>query len=119
MGTVTTQIRNYCTENRGNYLAQKRHYNNLLQKEKDEHLQSRLERDEWHAKTMRLCGMLLQAKKLRDEEFGDELKVVSGLQSEVRILRSALGLDKQKPEEETGWSYLREAPLDLEGINET
>lgn len=116
---MTTQIREYCTNNNLNYLAQTRHYNSLLQKEKDEHLQSRLEKDEWHAKCMRVCGMILHAKKLRDDEFGDEIRVISGLQSEVRILRNVIGLEKQKPEEETGWEYLKEVPLDIEGIDET
>lgn len=119
VGTMTQQIREYCTNNKMNYLAQTRHYNNLLQKEKDDHLQSRLERDEWHAKTLKVCGMIRHAKKLADEEFADHITVISGLQAEVRIFRKVIGLEKQAPEEETGWSYLKEVPLNVEGVDET
>ncbi|KKY20824.1 hypothetical protein UCRPC4_g04097 [Phaeomoniella chlamydospora] len=119
VGTMTQQIREYCTNNKLNYLAQTRHYNNLLQKEKDDHLQSRLARDEWHAKCMKVCGMIRHAKKLADEEFADHIDIISGLQGEVRVLRKCIGLEKEKPEEETGWPYLKEIPLNIEGIDET
>lgn len=119
LSTSTEQIRNYCTENNMNYLAQRRHYNNLLQAEKDEHLHSRLDRDYWHAQTLKVCEMLRTAHRLRMDEWGDDLTVISGLQNEVRVLRKALGLDAEKPEEETGWPYLRDAPLNLDSINET
>lgn len=119
LGTATEQIRNYCNDNHMHYLAQSRHYNNLLQAEKDEHLQSRLDRDYWHAQTLKICEMVRIAHRLRMDEWGDELKVVSGLQNEVRVLRKALGLDVEKPEEETGWAYLRDAPLNLDSIDET
>ena len=119
LDTSTEQIRNYCTDNNMNYLAQRRHYNNLLQAEKDEHLQSRLDRDYWHAQTLKVCEMLRTAYRLRTDEWGEELKVISGLQNEVRVLRKALGMDLEKPEEETGWSYLQDAPLNLDSIDET
>lgn len=119
MGTATDQIRTYCCDNNERYLAQRRHYNNLLQAEKDEHLQSRLDKDHWQAQTIKVCGMIRHAYRLRCEEWGEELGIISGLQNEVRVLRSALGMEKERPEEETGWPYLKEAPLNLEGIEET
>ena len=108
LGNATDQIRNYCCDNNDRYLAQRRHYNGLLQAEKDEHLQSRMERDEWHAKCMQVCEMIRKAYRLRCEELSQEQSVISGLQGEVRILRKCLGMEEERPEEETGWEYLRE-----------
>ena len=119
MGTATEQIRNYCCDNNDRYLAQRRHYNNLLQAEKDEHLQSRLDRDHWHAQTMKVCGMIRHAYRLRCDEWSEELAIISGLQNEVRVYRNAMGMEKERSEDETGWPYLKDAPLNLEGINET
>jgi hypothetical protein len=110
LGIATDQIRNYCCDNNDRYLAQRRHYNGLLQAEKDEHLQSRLERDDWHAKCMQVCEMIRKAYRLRCDEWNKELAVISGLQGEVRILRKCLGMEEEKAEEETGWEYLREVP---------
>jgi hypothetical protein len=118
MGTATEQIRNYCCDNTDRYLAQRRHYNNLLQAEKDEHLQSRLERDACQAESERYRGMIMHAYRLRCEEWCRELTIISGLQNEVRVYRNALGMERERPEDETGWSYLRQAPLNLEGIDE-
>lgn len=119
VGKMVEQIRNYCTEDKLRYLAQARQYNNLLQKEKDEHLQSRLERDEWHAKALRFSGMIRHAYRLRVDEEYDHVKTISGLQCEVRALRNALGLERETPEEESGWEYLKDAPLSLDGVAET
>jgi uncharacterized coiled-coil protein SlyX len=119
MGTATEQIRNYCCDNNDRYLAQRRHYNSLLQTEKDEHLQSRLDRDHWQAMTMKVCGMIRYAYQLRCEEWCEELAIISGLQNEVRVYRNAMGMEKERPEDETGWPYLKDAALNLEGINET
>jgi hypothetical protein len=30
-----------------------------------------------------------------------------------------MGMEKERPEDETGWPYLKDAALNLEGINET
>ena len=111
LGSATESIRKYCTDNDLKYLSQRRHYNNLLQAEKDEHLQSRLERDRWQAETLRVCEMIRTAHRLRNDEFGEEIRVISGLQSEVRVLRRVIGLEAEAPEEETGWEWLRDAPL--------
>ena len=119
LGTATEQIRNYCSDINGRFLEQRRYYNNLLQQEKDEHLQSRLDRDSWHAKTARVCEMIRTAYRLRCDEDNEELEVVSGLQAEVRIYRKCLGMEREKPEEETGWKYLKNAPLNIEGCEES
>jgi hypothetical protein len=119
VGTATEQIRNYCSDINERFLAQRRHYNSLLQQEKDEHLQSRLDRDQWHAKTTRVCEMIRTAYRLRCEESNEQLEVISALQAEVRIYRKCLGMERQKPEEETGWPYLKDAPLNIEGVDET
>ena len=111
MGTATEQIRNYCGDIEGRFLAQRRHYNNLLQQEKDEHLQSRLDRDHWHAQTLKVCEMIRTAYRLRTDEWCEEYKIISGLQSEVRCLRRCLGMEAEKPEQETGWPYLKDLPL--------
>jgi septal ring factor EnvC (AmiA/AmiB activator) len=111
MGTATEQIRNYCGDIEGRFLAQRRHYNNLLQQEKDEHLESRLDRDHWHAQTLRVCEMIRTAYRLRTDEWGEEYPIISGLQSEVRCYRRVLGMEAEKPEEETGWPYLKDLPL--------
>ena len=109
---VTDQIRDYATNNEDRFLAQKRHYNELLQQEKNEHLQMRLDREHWHAQTIRVCEMIRTAYRLRVDEWCDEYRVVVGLQSEVRCLRRCLGMEAEKPEEETGYPYLKDAPFD-------
>ncbi|EEP79596.1 conserved hypothetical protein [Uncinocarpus reesii 1704] len=110
VGTMTEQIRTYCCNVNDHFLAQKRRYNGLLQEEKDAHLQSRLERDYWHAQTLRCAEMIRTAYRLRCEEEILPIRVVSGLQNEVRALRNALGLDPEKPEEEYGWEILKDTP---------
>jgi len=112
MWQATEQIRDYATKNEDRFLAQKRHYNELLQQEKDEHLQTRLDRDHWHGQTIRVCEMIRTAYRLRVDEWCDEYRVVVALQSEVRCLRRCLGMEAEKPDEETGWPYLKEAPFD-------
>ena len=111
MGTATEQIRNYCGDIETRFLMQRKHYNQLLQQEKDEHLESRLDRDKWHAQALRLCEMIRTANRLREDEWGEEYAIISGLQSEVRCLRRCLGMEAEKAEEETGWPYLQTAPL--------
>ncbi|KAK2764383.1 hypothetical protein FQN54_009077 [Arachnomyces sp. PD_36] len=110
VGTMVEQIRNYCQNNNMHYLAQKRHYNNLLQVERDGHLQSRLERDEWEARTLRCAEMIRTGYRMRCEEDEVPIRVVQGLQNEVRAYRNALGMEPEKPEEEYGWEVLKDAP---------
>ncbi|EAW07546.1 uncharacterized protein ACLA_022600 [Aspergillus clavatus NRRL 1] len=110
VGTMVEQIRNYCQNNNMHYLAQKRHYNNLLQSERDAHLESRLDRDYWHAQTMKCAEMIRTAYRLRSEEDELPIRIVAGLQNEVRAYRNALGMDPEKPEEEYGWEILKDVP---------
>jgi len=111
LGTATEQIRNYCGGIEERFLAQRRHYNNLLQQEKDDHLQSRLEKDHWFAQTLKVCEMIRTAYRLRTEEWGEEYTIISGLQAEVRCYRRLLGMEVERPEDETGWPYLKDLPL--------
>ena len=111
---MVEQIRNYCQNNNMHYLAQKRHYNNLLQAERDAHLESRLDRDHWHAQTMRCAEMIRTAYRLRCEEEEVPIRVVAGLQNEVRAYRNALGMEPEKPEEEYGWEILKDVPPGVE-----
>jgi hypothetical protein len=108
MGIMVEQIRNYCQNNNMYFLAQKKEYNGVLQAERDAHLSSRLDRDHWHAQTMRLAEMLRTAYRLRCEEDQAPTRIIQALQSEVRALRSAIGLEAEKPEEETGYDFLKD-----------
>ncbi|KAI2721540.1 hypothetical protein DTO027I6_1283 [Penicillium roqueforti] len=110
VGIMLEQIRNYCQNNNMHYLAQKKHYNNLLQAERDAHLESRLDRDYWHAQTMKCAEMIRTAYRLKCEEDDVPTRVISGLQNEVRAYRFALGMEAEKPEEEYGWEYLKNIP---------
>ncbi|KAL2824911.1 kinetochore complex Fta4 of Sim4 subunit, or CENP-50-domain-containing protein [Aspergillus cavernicola] len=110
VGTMVEQIRNYCHNNNMHYLSQKRHYNNLLQAERDSHLESRLDRDHWHAQTMKCAEMIRTAYHLRCEEEELPVRIVAGLQNEVRAYRNALGMEPEKAEEEYGWEILQHVP---------
>ncbi|KAJ5682452.1 hypothetical protein N7462_005617 [Penicillium macrosclerotiorum] len=114
VGTMVEQIRNYCQNNNMHFLYQKSHYNNLLQAERDAHLESRLDRDYWHAQTMKCAEMIRHAHRLRSEEEEPPIRVIAGLQNEVRAYRNALGMEPEKPEEEYGWEILRDVPTSLE-----
>lgn len=111
MGTATEQIRNYTGDLEGRFLRQRKHYNDLLQQEKDDHLQSRLDRDHWYAQTLKVCEMIRTAFRLRTDEWCEEYTIIAGLQSEVRCLRRCLGMEPERPEDETGWPYLKDLPL--------
>ncbi|KAJ5729045.1 uncharacterized protein N7483_003553 [Penicillium malachiteum] len=108
VGTMVEQIRNYCQNNNMHFLYQKSHYNNLLQAERDAHLESRLDRDYWHNQTMRCAEMIRTAYRLRSEEEELPIRIVAGLQNEVRAYRNALGMEPEKPEEEYGWEILKD-----------
>ncbi|KAB8078160.1 hypothetical protein BDV29DRAFT_166987, partial [Aspergillus leporis] len=110
VGTMVEQIRNYCQNNNLHYLSQKRHYNTLLQAERDAHLDSRLDRDYWHAQTMKCAEMIRTAYRLRCEEEEVPVRIVAGLQNEVRAYRNALGMEPERPEEEYGWEILKDIP---------
>lgn len=108
VGTMVEQIRNYCQNNNLHYLYQKSHYNNLLQAERDAHLESRLDRDYWHAQTMKCAEMIRTAHRLRSEEDELPVRIIVGLQNEIRAYRNALGMEPEKPEEEYGWEILKD-----------
>jgi hypothetical protein len=85
-----------------------REYNKLLQDEKDAHLATRLEKDDWHAKFMRSVHMLKTAYKLRCEEEELSIRIVAGLQNEVRGYRAALGMEPERFEDEYGYEILKD-----------
>jgi hypothetical protein len=64
--------------------------------------------------TMRCAEMIRTAYRLRCEEEEVPIRVVAGLQNEVRALRNALGLEPEKPEEEYGWEILKDVPLGVD-----
>ncbi|KAL8677238.1 MAG: hypothetical protein Q9186_006311 [Xanthomendoza sp. 1 TL-2023] len=110
VGNIVEMVRNYSYNNKQERASLSLHYNKLLQDEKDAHLAARLEKDEWQARYMRSVEMLREAYKLRCEEEEVPIKIVSGLQNEVRAYRNALGMEPEKAEEEYGWEVLKDAP---------
>ena len=112
VGKLVEKVREHTFNNKAELYAQAQHYNKLLQEEKDEHLQARLEKDEWHKRFMRSVGMLREAYRLTCEEEETPVRVVSGLQNEVRALRSALGMEAERSEDEGGWEMLKGTAVD-------
>ncbi|KAL9013082.1 MAG: hypothetical protein Q9173_002198 [Seirophora scorigena] len=110
VGNIVEMVRNYSYNNKQERTSLSLHYNKLLQDEKDAHLAARLEKDDWHTKFMRSVEMLREAYKLRCEEEELPVRIVSGLQNEVRAYRNALGMEPEKPQEEYGWEILKDAP---------
>lgn len=108
MGSIVEMVRNYSFNNKNEKTAISLHYNKLLQEEKDAHLAARLEKDDWHAKFMRSVEMLREAYRIRCEEEDVPIRVVSGLQNEVRAYRNALGMEAEKPEDEYGYEILKD-----------
>ena len=85
-----------------------REYNKLLQDEKDAHLESRLEKDDWMAKAIRYGEMIRTAYGLACEDHVPVIRVVAGLQNEVRAYRNALGMEPEKFEDEFGYEVLKD-----------
>lgn len=110
MGHVTEMVRNCAYNKDMEKHAVARKYNKLLQDEKDAHLQTRLESDAWHAKFMDAVAKIRHAYRLRVDEADLPIMVVSGLQNEVRGLRSCLGWEPEKFEDEFGYPILRDVP---------
>ncbi|MCJ1251923.1 hypothetical protein MMC30_009161 [Trapelia coarctata] len=108
LGNIVEEIRNFAYGKNLEKAQLSREYNKLLQDEKDAHLATRLEKDDWHVKFMRSVEMLRTAYKLRCEEEQVPIHVVAGLQNEVRSYRNALGMDPEKFEDETGYEILKE-----------
>ena len=103
-------VRDYSFQNKSQQTNLSLQYNKLLQEEKDAHLEARLEKDHWHKMFLRSVEMLREAYRLRCEEEETPVRVVEGLQEEVRGLRAALGMERQMREEEIGWEILRDHP---------
>ncbi|KAI4155147.1 MAG: hypothetical protein LQ340_001195 [Diploschistes diacapsis] len=82
-------------------------YLTMLQAERDEHLQTRFERDGYVAKIIELEGKIRTAYRLRCEESVPDVEIIAGLQNEVRGYRAALGMEPERFEEEFGWPVLR------------
>ncbi|KAL8948455.1 MAG: hypothetical protein Q9222_005363 [Ikaeria aurantiellina] len=110
VGNIVEMVRNYSYNNKQERTSLSLHYNKLLQDEKDAHLAARLEKDDWQNRFMRSVEMLRHAYKLRCEEEELPIRVVSGLQNEVRAYRNALGMTPEKEEEEYGWEILKDTP---------
>ena len=110
VGDLLRRVREHTFDNKMEQTALARQYNDLIQEEKNAHLAARLEKDDWHAKFMRAVNMLREAHRLRTEEEDQPISVIAGLQEEVRALRSAMGMEAEKPEEETGYDFLKDIP---------
>lgn len=110
VGTMVEQIRTYCQNNNMHFLHQKNHYNQLLQAERDAHLDSRLDRDYWHTQTMKCAEMIRTAHRIRSDEEAIPVRIIAGLQNEVRAYRNALGMEPEQPEDEYGWEILKDVP---------
>ena len=108
VGNIVEQIRNFAYAKDMEKSQVSREYNKLLQDEKDAHLATRLERDDWHAKFMRSVEMIRSAYRLRCEEEDVPLRIVAGLQNEVRAYRNALGMEPEKFEDEFGYEILKD-----------
>lgn len=108
VGNIVEMVRNYSFNNKTECNTLALHYNTLLQEEKDAHLGARLEKDHWHARFLESIGMLREAFRLRCEEEDVPIRVVAGLQNEVRAYRNALGMEPEKVEEEYGWEILKD-----------
>ncbi|KAA6412366.1 MAG: hypothetical protein FRX48_03356 [Lasallia pustulata] len=110
VGNIVEMVRNYSYNNNMEKIAIRKHYNKILQDEKDAHLDARLERDDWHAKFMRCVEMLRTAHRLRCDEEEEPTILIAGLQNEVRVYRDALGMEPEKFEDETGYLWLKDIP---------
>ncbi|MCJ1381842.1 hypothetical protein MMC17_004954 [Xylographa soralifera] len=108
LGSIVEEIRNFSFTKSLEKAQISREYNKLLQDEKDAHLATRLEKDDWHTKFMRSVDMVRTAYKLRCEEEKVPVRIIAGLQNEVRAYRKALGMDPERFEEEVGFEILRD-----------
>jgi hypothetical protein len=108
VGSIAEMVRNYSFNNKTEYNSLALHHNKLLQEEKDAHLEARKEKDHWYARFMESIAMLREAFRLRCEEEDMPIRVVAGLQNEVRAYRNALGMEPEKWEEEYGWEILKD-----------
>ena len=107
VGHIVELVRTFAHAKDAERHAGARAYNARLQEEKDAHLATRLERDEYLAQYLRKVGQIREAYRLRCEEEDAPTRVVAALQAEVRGYRNALAMEPEKREEETGWEFLK------------
>lgn len=110
LGHITELIRNYAYTRETEILQVKKHYNGLLQIERDAHFASRMEGLQWEAKFIDAVGRIRKAYRLRCDEEDVPIRVVAGLQNEVRAYRNAMGMEPEKFEDEYGWEILKDVP---------
>lgn len=107
---MVKQTRDFSYNVKSEKIAIAKHYNTMLQDEKDAHLETRLEKDTWHAHFMRANAMIREAHRLRCDEEEIPIRVVAGLQNEVRACRRAIGMDPENFEDEYGYEILKDVP---------
>ena len=107
---ITELVRNYATSREQELHRVEKHYNGLLQVERDAHVAERLEGLQWQEKYNELVGKMRQAYRLRCDEAATPTRVVAGLQNEVRAYRNALNMEPESFEEEFGWEVLKDVP---------
>lgn len=107
---ITELVRNYAYTRETELLKVRKHYNGLLQIERDAHLASRLEGLGWQEKFIDSVQRIRQAYRLRCDEEDVPICVVAGLQNEVRAYRNALGMEPEKFEHEYGYEILKDVP---------
>ena len=90
---MTAMIRDSSYAHNTQLTQQAKSYNTQLQQEKDDHLQTRLERDEYMAKVHHMGEQMREAYRLRCEEGGREERVVMSLQAQVRVLLQIAGVE--------------------------
>lgn len=110
LGEIVKDVREYSFNNKTEKTNIAKHWNGQLQAEKDAHLETREQLNQSNAKVLRCAEMLREAYRLRCEEEDVPIRVIAGLQNEVRAYRSALGMEPEKPEEEYGWEILKDVP---------
>ena len=104
---VVGMLRDFAAAQTEEKAALARRYLGMLQAERNEHQQTRFQRDEYLAKVMELAENIRIAYRLRCEESVPDLEIVAGLQTEVRAYRNAMGMEAEKREDETGWPVLK------------
>lgn len=107
VGSILEQVRNLSFDKETEKAKVQHEYNQLLQEEKDGHLRTRLERDEWHSRFLQSLEMLRKAYRLRCEEEDEPTRIIAGLQNEVRSYRQAMSLEAERPEDEFGYRFLK------------
>ena len=104
---VVGMLRDFATSQAEEKSAIARSYLDMLQAERDEHLRTRLEKDEYFSRILKLQEDIRTAYRLRCEESVPDIEIIAGLQNEVRGYRNALGMEPEKFEDEFGYPVLK------------